>query len=123
MPLLQSAILAGFSPALHPSAYVVKTRRTDDLAGRLCPNPLVPQGVRLDTLISGRFGFITSAPLTELQQRELDRRNAITVTATPGSELGHWLAQGGAAAAIVRPDGIVMQAGADVAPCAMPCPR
>lgn len=114
-PPLQNAILAGFTPALHESVYVVKTRRSGDLAGRLCPNPVVPQGVRLDTLISGRFGFITSAQLTESQQRELDRRNAITVTTTPESELGRWLAQGGATAAIVRPDGIVMQAGTDAA--------
>jgi 3-(3-hydroxy-phenyl)propionate hydroxylase len=115
VPLLQTFILAGFTPSLHQSAYVVKTRRRDDLAGRLCPNPLVPSGVRLDSVIAGRFGLITSVPLTQTQQRELDRRNAVTITTPPGSELAEWLARGHATAAIVRPDGIVMQAGSDVA--------
>ena len=114
MPLLQDAILAGFTPALHRSAYVLKARRGGDLAGQLCPNPLVPRGVRLDSVIAGRFGLITSVSLTESQQRELDCRNVITVHASPGSDLAGWLAEGHATAAIVRPDGIVMQAGNDV---------
>lgn len=115
IPLLQDVILAGFTPALHRSKYVVKARRRDDLAGRLCPNPLVSPGVRLDSQIAGRFGLITSVPLTAAQRSELTRRNAKIVAAPPGRVLGDWLAGGHATAAIVRPDGIVMQAGNDVA--------
>src|SRR5262249_51871379 len=37
----------GVDPALHSSALVTKSLSRGELAGRLCPNPVLPQGVRL----------------------------------------------------------------------------
>ncbi len=102
------------TPPLRRSDLVIKSRNRHELGGRLCPNPLLPQNVRLDEVIANRFALITSASLSEGQRGELQRRGAVVVSAAPGSELARWLRHGRAAAAIVRPDGTVMQAGRDV---------
>ena len=47
--------------------------------------------------------------------KELKTRGAAVVSVAGDSQLGKWLKQGRASAAIVRPDGAVMQAGRNVA--------
>ncbi|MEU0504341.1 bifunctional 3-(3-hydroxy-phenyl)propionate/3-hydroxycinnamic acid hydroxylase [Nocardia sp. NPDC005998] len=111
LPLIRRFATPGLAPALHTSALVVKSRSRRDPTGKLCPNPVLPQGVRLDKVIANRFALITSAALSEQQRNELERRGAVVVSAAPGSELANWLQEGRASAAIIRPDGTVMQAG------------
>jgi 3-(3-hydroxy-phenyl)propionate hydroxylase len=102
------------TPPLHRSALVIKSRSRRNLGGKLCPNPVLPQGLRLDEVIANRFALITCAALGEQQRNALERRGAVVVSSAAGSELANWLERGGATAAIVRPDGTVMQAGRDV---------
>jgi 3-(3-hydroxy-phenyl)propionate hydroxylase len=94
---------------------VVKSRTPGQLAGTLCPNPVLHDGVRFDQVVGNRFALVTSSPLSAAQQQELSSRGAVVVSVASGSELGRWLKQGRATAAIVRPDGAVMQAGRNVA--------
>ncbi|MGO8772368.1 MAG: bifunctional 3-(3-hydroxy-phenyl)propionate/3-hydroxycinnamic acid hydroxylase [Mycobacterium sp.] len=110
LPPIRRRATPGIDPALHSSALVIKSRRRRELAGKLCPNPVLPQGVRLDNVIANRFALITASALSQQQRKELDRRGAAVVSAEPGSELASWLKRGRATAAIIRPDGFVMQA-------------
>ncbi|WP_459797596.1 bifunctional 3-(3-hydroxy-phenyl)propionate/3-hydroxycinnamic acid hydroxylase MhpA [Mycobacterium riyadhense] len=114
LPAVRRIATAGVDPALHSSALVIKSRGRRELAGKLCPNPVLPQGGRLDNMIANRFALITSSVLGEQQQNELERRGAVVVSAVPGSQLASWLEQGAATAAIIRPDGTVMQAGRNI---------
>jgi 3-(3-hydroxy-phenyl)propionate hydroxylase len=104
----------GRTPPLHRSALVIKSRRPWELAGTLCPNPVLPQGIRLDDMMAHRFALITSAPLSDEQRKELNRRGAVVVSAARGGELDGWLREGRSTAAIVRPDSTVMQAGRSI---------
>ncbi|WP_433522598.1 hypothetical protein ACQPZ2_36680 [Nocardia pseudovaccinii] len=61
-------------------------------------------------MIANRFALITSSALDEQQRNELERRGAVVVSAARGNELANWLQEGRASAAIIRPDGTVMQA-------------
>ncbi|MGB9306990.1 MAG: 3-(3-hydroxyphenyl)propionate hydroxylase, partial [Mycobacterium sp.] len=80
-------------------------------AGTLCPNPVLGDGLRFDQVVGNRFALLTSSPLSAAQQKELKSRGAAVVSVGRDSQLGSWLKQGRATAAIVRPDGAVMQAG------------
>ena len=113
LPPIQGMVTAAGTPAMHKSALVIKSRRRRELAGQLCPNPVLPQGIRLDSVIAHRFALIAASTLGQQQRNELDRRGAAVVFAEPGSELARWLKRGQATAAIIRPDGSVMQAGPD----------
>jgi 3-(3-hydroxy-phenyl)propionate hydroxylase len=93
---------------------VVKSRTPGQLAGTLCPNPVLHDGMRFDQVVGNRFALVTSSPLSVAQQQELSSRGAVVVSVASGSELGRWLKQGRATAAIVRPDGAVMQAGRNI---------
>lgn len=122
LPGMRTRAVASATPPVSKSALVLKSRFRRGLAGTLCPNPILDNGVRLDDLIGARFGLIASARLTDDQRNQLYKRGAVVVTAEPGSELGRWLQRGRVTAAIVRPDRTVMRAGRDtVALCnAMP---
>jgi 3-(3-hydroxy-phenyl)propionate hydroxylase len=80
---------------------VLRPRRPRQLAGTLCPNPLLASGSRLDSTLGPGFALVTDA--------------------TP--ELAAWLHGGGATAAIVRPDGTVMRAGNDLDALSATLPR
>ena len=79
------------------------------------PQPGSRQGQRFDQVVGNRFALVTSSPLSAAQQKELKSRGAAVVSVARDSQLGRWLKQGRATAAIVRPDGAVMQAGRNVA--------
>lgn len=113
VPRLQAMMMQAFSPTLPSSDLVIKSRRRGDLAGTGCPNAVLRQGIRFNDIAGGRFAFVTSAEPDEIQRRELERRSAVVVVAEPDSQLGQWLAGGAVTAAIVRPDGAVMQADRD----------
>jgi 3-(3-hydroxy-phenyl)propionate hydroxylase len=110
IPGMRTRIVSSRTPALHSSALVVKRRRPWQLAGKLCPNPLLPEGLRLDTALGTGFGIITTATPTTQQREQLRRRGTAVVTAHPDSQLAQWLHRGGATAAVIRPDRTVMQA-------------
>ena len=115
IPGVREKIVDSATPALHSSALVHRSRGRRQLAGQLCPNPVVVDGKRFDEVVGARFAVVTSAPLTPSQQDEMARRGTAVVTAHPGTELALWLQAGRARAAVVRPDRTVMCAGRDLA--------
>ncbi len=114
LPGTRTSAADGVAPGLHRSAMVVKSRTPGQLAGTLCPNPVLRDGLRLDQVVGNRFALVTSAALSLAQETELRRRGAVVVSVGSESPLGRWLKQGRATAAIVRPDGAVMQAGKNI---------
>jgi 3-(3-hydroxy-phenyl)propionate hydroxylase len=117
IPGMRCRIVNSTTPALHRSALVAKPpliSRPRQLAGTLCPNPLLESKQRLDAVAGPGFALVSTTPLTPSQRTQLDARGAVAITATPGSELAQWLRRGGAGAAIIRPDRTVMQTGRTV---------
>src|ERR1700761_2646679 len=115
LPGTRTSVADGVAPGLHKSALVIKSRTPGQLAGTLCPNPVLHDGLHFDQVVGNRFALVTSSPLSAAQQKELKSRGAAVVSVARDSQLGKWLKQGRASAAIVRPDGAVMQAGRNVA--------
>ena len=113
-PGTRTSAADGVAPGLHRSALVVKSRTPGQLAGTLCPNPILGDGQHFDQVVGNRFALVTSVPLTATQEKQLNDRGAFAVPVGLGDELGRWLKRGRATAAIVRPDGAVMQAGRNV---------
>jgi 3-(3-hydroxy-phenyl)propionate hydroxylase len=115
VPEVRETIVDSTTPALHRSELVLKSRGRRQLAGRLCPNPVLSEGKRLDEIVGGRFAVIMSAAPSPPQQNEMTRRGAVVVAAHPGTELALWLQGGRARAAVVRPDRTVLCASRDLA--------
>jgi 3-(3-hydroxy-phenyl)propionate hydroxylase len=115
IPGVREKIVDSTTPALRSSELVVKSSGRRQLAGRLCPNPVVADGKRLDEVVGAKFAVVTSAPLTPSQQDEMTRRGTVVVTAHPGTDLGLWLRAGRATAAVVRPDRTVLCASRNLA--------
>jgi 3-(3-hydroxy-phenyl)propionate hydroxylase len=115
IPGVRKKIVDSTTPALHGSELVVKSSGRRQLAGRLCPNPVLADGKRLDKVVGARFVLITSAPLDPSQQDEMASRGTVVVTAHPGTELDLWLRAGRATAAVVRPDRTVLCASCNLA--------
>ena len=111
IPGMRDKILDSKTPALHRSALVVKTRAPRQLAGTLCPNPLLSGGQRLDDVLGDGFAFITTTAPDPPQRALLEHCRAKVHIARPRSELDEWLRRGHVRAAIVRPDRTVMRAG------------
>ena len=115
VPGLRDKVVDSTTPALKSSALVRKARRPRQLAGTLCPNPLLPDGHRLDDILGVSFALITARRPSDADEASLRHRGVAVLVAQPGSALAAWLRRGGATAAIVRPDRTVMRAGRDVA--------
>jgi len=115
VPGLRKKIVDSTTPALHSSELVVKSSRRRQLAGGLCPNPVLVEGKRLDEVVGTRFAVVTSAPLNPSQNDDMTRRGTVIVTAHPGTELALWLRAGRATAAVVRPDRTVLCASRNLA--------
>jgi len=113
IPGLREKIVESATPGLHRSALVVKPRRRPRLAGSLCPNPVLANGERLDTVVGNRFAVIAATSLSRPQRDGLGRRGAVVAAVEPDSELGRWLRSGQATAAVVRPDRTVLCASHD----------
>lgn len=101
LPGMRDKIVDSTTPALHRSEMVIRRRRPHQVAGTLCPNPLLANGTRLDATLGTGFALVTDA--------------------TP--ELAPWLHGRRVTAAIIRPDGTVMRAGNDVAALTAAMPR
>jgi 3-(3-hydroxy-phenyl)propionate hydroxylase len=115
IPGLRDKVLDSTTPALHASALVRKAYRPRQLAGTLCPNPLLPDGHRLDDKLGTGFALITVRRPSDADEASLRRSGVVVLVALPGSVLETWLRRGRTTAAIVRPDRTVMRAGHDVA--------
>ncbi|BBX48655.1 bifunctional 3-(3-hydroxy-phenyl)propionate/3-hydroxycinnamic acid hydroxylase [Mycobacterium cookii] len=123
IPGVRTRLLNSNTPPLRSSALILKPRRPHGLSGSLCPNPVVSDAVRLDTLLGNGFGLITAKPLDQPRREELRLRGTTVVIAQPGSELARWLRSGRALAAVVRPDRTVMQSGRRLRPLCNAIPR
>ncbi|BBY07664.1 bifunctional 3-(3-hydroxy-phenyl)propionate/3-hydroxycinnamic acid hydroxylase MhpA [Mycobacterium noviomagense] len=123
IPGMRTRLLKSRTPALRRSAFVVKGRRPRQLAGTLCPNPLMPEGSRLDALLGTGFAVIMTAQFTAQQREQLHQRGAVALTVDAASELGRWLRHGRATAAMIRPDRTVMEAGRRVSSLCDAVPR
>jgi 3-(3-hydroxy-phenyl)propionate hydroxylase len=108
IPGLRKKIVNGTTPALHRSAFVIKGRAPRQLAGTLCPNPVLAHSERLDSVFGNGFALVTTTRPLAFQSALLEEHGAVVHVAAPGSELARWLRRGNATAAIIRPDRTVM---------------
>ncbi len=111
LPGLRDKVVDSTTPALHRSALVHRTRWRPNLAGKLCPNPVLADGRRLDDALGKGFAVISAVPVDAAQRARLEKRGVAVLVAAAGTELAEWLRRGHAAGAIVRPDLTVMRAG------------
>jgi 3-(3-hydroxy-phenyl)propionate hydroxylase len=111
IPGWRKKIVGSRTPALHRSAFVRPTHIPGQLSGTLCPNPVGPDGRRLDEILGNGFTVITAISPTDVQRTELEARGVGVHVAAHDSELADWLRSGHTAAAIIRPDRSVMYAG------------
>ncbi|MDT5250212.1 MAG: 3-(3-hydroxy-phenyl)propionate hydroxylase [Mycobacterium sp.] len=116
LPGLSAKVVDSRTPALHASALVRKTHTPWQLAGALCPNPVVERGQRLDAVLGSGFAVVTTVAPGPVERALIEQRGAVVQLAAPGTELAHWLRRGRASAAIVRPDRTVMRAGRALGP-------
>jgi 3-(3-hydroxy-phenyl)propionate hydroxylase len=114
IPGLRAKVVDSRTPALHRSALVHRSRRQRSLPGSLCPNPLLPDGRRLDESIGIGFALISAVPLSAEHRAQLGEHGTAIHIAGAGTELADWLRRGHSTAAIVRPDRTVMQAGSNL---------
>lgn len=111
IPGLRDKVVDSRTPALRRSALVHRSRMQRHMAGKLCPNPVLADGRRLDDSLGTAFALISAAPVSAEQRARLEERCAVVHIARPGSDLANWLRRGHATAAIVRPDRTVMRSG------------
>ena len=62
VPGLRSKVIDSRTPALHRSAFVHRRHARRQLAGTLCPNPVLADGRRLDSVLGDGFALITAVP-------------------------------------------------------------
>ncbi len=115
IPGLRDRLLDSETPPLHKSALVEGRGLRRPLNGRLCPNALLADGRRYDDATRAGFVLVTSVPLSLQQQAVLAGRGTEVLEVHPGTPLHTWLADGSAAAALVRPDFTVLRADRDIA--------
>jgi 3-(3-hydroxy-phenyl)propionate hydroxylase len=123
VPGLRDKLIESKTPALHRSAFVKKARAPWQLAGTLCPNPVVADGKRLDTVLGNGFALVTTVRPHAFQCLLLEERGAVLQIAEPGGELARWLRRGHATTAIIRPDRTVMCAGRNLSALCAAMPR
>ena len=114
IPGLRDKVVDSATPALRRSALVHRSPRQRKLAGKLCPNPVLSDGRRLDEHLGAGFALISAVPVNAEQRARLQRRGATLHIAWAGTDLADWLRRGHAAAAVIRPDRTVMRAGRQV---------
>jgi 3-(3-hydroxy-phenyl)propionate hydroxylase len=115
IPGLHALVVDSTTPPLHSSPLVCKSSRRRQLAGTLCPNPLLPEGHRFDDALGGKFAIITASRPGAADHTALRRLGVAVLVTESGSTLHTWLRRGRATAAIVCPDRTVMRAEHDVA--------
>ncbi|MEW2484292.1 bifunctional 3-(3-hydroxy-phenyl)propionate/3-hydroxycinnamic acid hydroxylase [Mycobacterium sp. NPDC049093] len=111
IPGLRNKLVESRTPSLPKSELIAKSRTPWELAGTLCPNPVLREGQRLDDIVGNGFAVITTVRPLAFQCALLDERGALLHVAEPGGDLDTWLRRGRATAAVIRPDRTVMAAG------------
>ena len=111
LPGLRKKVLDSETPALSRGPLV---QAAGSLTGKLCPNPRTADGRLLDDVLGGGFAIVTNRELSAADRATVEGRGATVFVTAPDSEVGEWLREGRATAAIVRPDRTVMLAGRDV---------
>ena len=122
IPGLRDRLLDSETPPLRRSALVEARGHRKSLNGRLCPNALLrrhPVRRRDPWRVRARDRRTALAPTGGV----LASRGTEVLEVEPGSPLHKWLADGKAAAALVRPDFTVMRAGRDVAELCQAAPK
>src|SRR4029077_20955583 len=114
IPGLRDRLLDSETPPLRRSAMVERRGRRESLAGRLCPNALLADGRRYDDVTRGGFVCVSGVALSPQQHGVRSSRGSEVLELQPYSPLHMWLADGKAAAALVRPDFTVLRADRDV---------
>ena len=114
IPGLRDRLLDSETPPLRRSAMVERRGRRESLTGRMCPNALLADGRRYDDVTRGGFVCVSGVPLSPHQHAVLASRGTEVLEVEPDSPLHTWLADGNAAAALVRPDFTVLRADRDV---------
>jgi 3-(3-hydroxy-phenyl)propionate hydroxylase len=114
IPGLRDKIVDSATPALSPSALVHRSRAGRQLAGTLCPNPVLSDGMRLDERFGTGFAVVSTDVPDAANRARLAELGATLHIADAGSDLAAWLRRGRSTAAIVRPDRTVMRAGTRV---------
>ncbi len=110
LPGVSARVLDGETPPLRGSALVRRSRARRQLAGKLCPNPLIAEETRLDSELGNGFSVVTVNSPSPGERAWIEQRGPVLHVAAADSELGRWLRRGRARAALVRPDRTVMQA-------------
>jgi hypothetical protein len=113
-------LLDSETPPLGPFALVEGRGLRMSLNGQLCPNARLAEDIRYD-VTRGGFVFVTGVPLSP--QQRAGRPRYPGARGGTGTPLYRWLADGKAAAALVRPDFTVLRAGRDVARLCEAAPR
>lgn len=106
LPGVRAHVTDSATPALHRSVYV--RRRARGIVGTLCPNAVLNGAKRFDDIAPDRFVLVTVAAPSDAQHREVRRRGAHVQVVDRASDLGRWLREAHATAALVRPDRTVM---------------
>jgi 3-(3-hydroxy-phenyl)propionate hydroxylase len=114
IPGLRSKILDSRTPALNRSAVSHRSRGPRQLPGTLCPNPVLANGARLDSVLGKGFALITSRPPSDALRTTVEDLGATVHLVEAGDELAAWLSRGRGQAAVIRPDRTVMCTGRDL---------
>ena len=122
IPGLREKIINSRTPALRRSALVIKGRAPRQLAGTLCPNPVLVGGERLDAVLGNGFALITTRRPVASECALLDRHGAVVHIAEPGSELARWRAAGVSPRPSSDPTAPSCAPAETSALCALPCP-
>ena len=110
VPSAGARALDGQTPALRRSALVHRSSHVRrQLAGTLCPNPVVAAGTRLDAELGPGFAIVTTTAPDHAQSAVIEAHGAVLHVAAADSELAQWLRHGRATAALIRPDRTVMR--------------
>jgi 3-(3-hydroxy-phenyl)propionate hydroxylase len=115
LPGISGRVLDGGSPALHRTALIQKSYRPGQLAGTLCPNPMLADGRRLDDVLGTGFAVLCLTAPTAHERALVEARGATVHPVEPGTELADWLQGGHTTAAVIRPDRTVLRCGRQVA--------
>lgn len=108
IPGMNRFVLASATPPLRRTRRI----RRQGLVGRLCPNALLDHSTRLDDRVRDGFTLIADYTVGVGGLRAAELAGVAVVEVAPADPLGQWLADGGAHAALIRPDATVLAAGA-----------
>ena len=109
LPGVRGRVLDSTTPALRRSSLIDRGRLGRGIPGRLCPNPVLASGKRLDAEAGHHWVLVSRNDPTREAVERLRCSDVVVVDAAEAPELQRWL--GRHEAALVRPDRTVMTVG------------